>query len=194
MGLKGDSLMRRLDCKAVWLGFPRAIFPAIMVSLALVTLLSGSVHAARVDIEQAKAVVQGWLRVSPRPLGTVLGQSVKDAQEFTDDDGNSLYYVVELEPEGFVIVSVDDAIEPVIAFCAAGRYDHSQDNPLGALVNSDMRARMELARSRRLEATTAAASRNKRFYLESFILFLEKIIRVIKMCLINKNECKNECK
>jgi hypothetical protein len=95
---------------------------------------------------QARKVVRGWLKVSPKPLGTALDKHVGKADVFTDDGGQSAYYVVYLEPAGFVIVPADDLVEPIIAFVAEGAYDPSDDNPLGALVSADVPARVAAAR------------------------------------------------
>jgi hypothetical protein len=47
---------------------------------------------------------------------------------------------------GFVIVSADDSVEPIIAFSDDSDYDPSPANPLGALVGQDLRERVVTAR------------------------------------------------
>jgi hypothetical protein len=66
---------------------------------------------------------------------------------FTDDAAEPLYYIVYLEPTGFVIVSADDLVEPVIGFVEQGVYDPSYENPLGVLVTNDLKGRTTIARS-----------------------------------------------
>jgi hypothetical protein len=124
-------------------------------------LLSSFGSAATTDINQAKAVVRGWLGRNPNPLDTKLGQAIADTRAFADDNGQMLYYVVYLEPSGYVIVSSDDRIEPIIAFCDEGVYDPSPDNPLGALVSSDMAGRKEHLRSQGPAAKSARVSQDK---------------------------------
>ncbi|GAG46507.1 unnamed protein product, partial [marine sediment metagenome] len=97
--------------------------------------------------EQAKAVVAQWLRKSTRPLDTQLGHQLDSVQTFRDDKGSALYYVVYLRPSGFVIVSGDDFVEPIVAFAPAGAYDPSPSDPLGALVGRDLPGRISRARS-----------------------------------------------
>jgi len=126
--------------------------------------------AETTDIDQAEAIVRGWLRRNPRPLDTDLGQTIADTRAFADGSGQTLYYVIYLEPSGFVIVSADDRIEPIIAFCPEGMYDPSPDNPLGALVTNDMAGRMEYLQSRKLSAKSTRASQNKWALLQSFDL------------------------
>ena len=56
--------------------------------------------------------------------------------------------MVNLQPGGFVIVSADDRIEPIIAFADDGIFDPSVDNPLGALVTGDINQRMAMVRGK----------------------------------------------
>jgi hypothetical protein len=76
-------------------------------------------------------------------------------QPFTDEAGEPVYYVAYLEPSGFVIVSADDELEPIICFADDGVYDPSPENPLGALVSSDLKGRMAAVRAARREQNAA---------------------------------------
>jgi hypothetical protein len=117
-------------------------------SMILLLLLSAALQvatAAPVTSKQAAAVVTGWLSLDPVPLGETLGGSVQRVDTFNDQAGNSVYYVVYLEPFGFVIVAADDLVEPIVGFASTGHYDPSTDNPLGALVSNDLSARVAYA-------------------------------------------------
>src|ERR1035438_8608405 len=92
-----------------------------------------SALAAPVDSKQAAAMVAGWLSVDRAPLGAHLGATVQRVDTFKDSAGSPAYYVVYLDPAGFVIVAGDDLVEPIIGFAPAGRFDPSDANPLGAL-------------------------------------------------------------
>ena len=59
------------------------------------------------------------------PLGETLGGSVQRVETFNDQAGNPVYYVVYLDPSGFVIVAADDLVEPIVGFARAGQYDPS---------------------------------------------------------------------
>jgi hypothetical protein len=107
-------------------------------------------------VYDAEKVVLGWLKADPQPLGATLGQRVVLVQTFTDDEGVPIYYIVYLEPAGFVIVPADDLVEPIIGFVERGTYDPSPANPLGALVTSDLKARIAAVRdTQKLHATGA---------------------------------------
>jgi len=64
-----------------------------------------------------------------------------------DEKGLPVYYVVHLEPSGFVVVTGEDRVEPVVCF-SSGHYDSAPDNPLTALLEGDARIRVENARRR----------------------------------------------
>lgn len=70
---------------------------------------------------------------------------IKGVETYTHQ-GAAAYYVVYLNPAGFVIVSADDLVEPIVGFLPAGRYDPSADNPLGAMVSRDLPGRVLAAR------------------------------------------------
>lgn len=124
------------------------IVSIIYYFLPMILLVCLSTARARqIDTIQAERTVAGWLRCNPAPMGIALGHQVKRTEVFHDNLGLPLYYAVYLEPSGFVIVPADDQIEPIIAFVFQGSYDPSPDNPLGALVSSDMLARITHVRN-----------------------------------------------
>jgi hypothetical protein len=116
-----------------------------MILLMLLSASSQVATAAPVTSKQAAAVVTGWLSIDPAPLGETLRGSVQRVDTFTDQAGKAVYYVVYLEPSGFVIVAADDLVEPIVGFARAGQYDPSANNPLGALVSNDLSARVAYA-------------------------------------------------
>ena len=120
-----------------------------LILLLLLNATSQLATAAPVTSKQAAAVVTGWLSMNPAPLGETLGSSVQRVDTFNNAAGNPVYYVVCLEPSGFVIVAADDLVEPIVGFASAGQYDPSTDNPLGALVSNDLSARVAYAQQAR---------------------------------------------
>lgn len=104
--------------------------------------------AAPVDGKRAAAAVASWLGLCPTPLGEALGQTVRSVDTVNDKIGTPFYHVVYLEPAGFVIVAADDLVEPIIGFAAAGKFDPSEDNPLGALASRDLAGRMGWAQKK----------------------------------------------
>jgi len=109
--------------------------------------LCSSLWARPTTEHEAGMVVTGWLKIDSQPLGMALGQHVMKVESFSDDYGEPIYYIVFLQPSGFVIVSTDDLVEPIIGFVNGTTYNPSPENPLGALVTKDMNGRMAAVRS-----------------------------------------------
>lgn len=132
-------------------GSLRARMRRTWVNVALLSIfvlgLPFAAWAAPTSGDQARSVVRAWLATDRRPLDTMLSASVYKVDTYKDSQGRALYYVVDLAPSGFVIVSADDLVEPIIAFAAEGHYDPSTKTPLGALVGRDLPARMAYARA-----------------------------------------------
>ena len=119
----------------------------VILAILLVLQLCSSLSALPTTASEAEMVVQGWLKIDPQPLDTAIGQKVREVEIFTNENDEPLYYVVYLDPSGFVIVSADDAIEPIIGFADGGTYDPSPDNPMFSLVTNDLNGRMATSQS-----------------------------------------------
>ncbi len=131
----------------------------ITAVLVLMQFCCGEVWAQPTTAYQAERIVAGWLKADARPLGAALGQQVAKVETFTNDGGEPIYYIVYLEPSGFVIVPADDLVEPIIGFVEKGTYDPSPENPLGALVTNDLKGRIEAVRDlQRLQASAVMES------------------------------------
>jgi len=115
------------------------VFAALWV---LIQFGCGNAWSEPITPYQAEQVVAGWLMTDGQPLGTRIGKHVKKTETFIGDDGELIYYVIYLRPTGFVIVSADDLIEPIVGFADDGTYDCSPANPLGALVTRDLPGRV----------------------------------------------------
>ena len=111
----------------------------VSVAFLVTLLLCSGLRARPTTADEAAMAAAGWLRADPQPLGTTLGWRVMNVETFTDGGGPA-YYVVYLQPSGFVIVSADDLVEPIIGFADDGLYELSPQNPLGALVTADLSA------------------------------------------------------
>jgi hypothetical protein len=123
-----------------------AWFAAVVaVALMIVPLAAFAKPVAK---DEAATAVRGWLRHPGHGLKTPLGNAVGNIEVYADAAGDPLYFIVNLQPSGFVIVPADDLVEPILCFCPAGKYVASDRNPLGALVMSDVPGRLALARAK----------------------------------------------
>jgi hypothetical protein len=107
----------------------------------------GIVAASPVTTGRARELTGAWVAAHPRPMNSRLGSQIDSVETFTDANGQPIYYIVYLRPNGFVIAPADDLVEPIIGFTSAGSYDPSDRNPLGALVSRDLPGRVNAARA-----------------------------------------------
>jgi hypothetical protein len=115
--------------------------------VACLVAASWPASAAPVTARTATSALRGWLHQDPRPLGVRLSSKVKGAEEVKSAAGKTLYYVVQLDPSGFVIIPADDMAGPVVAFSATGVFKAAAKSPLTDLVNYDMPLRIAKAQA-----------------------------------------------
>lgn len=125
----------------------KSISPRLLALAAfLLMLCPESVWTAPITSQQAETAVKAWLATDARPLGAGLGGKISGRTEsYEADDGQLCYFVVYLEPAGFVILPADDLAEPIVCFTATGRYDPSDGSPLSSLVTKDLAIRLRQA-------------------------------------------------
>ena len=115
--------------------------------IALLLYLIVPLSAEPTTRKQATDLVTRWLRRDPKPLGSAISRKLRDVQLHSDDAGLPAYFVVRLDPSGFVVVAGDDLVEPIVCF-STGYYDSSPGNPLYALLEGDLRVRVRSVRER----------------------------------------------
>lgn len=112
-------------------------------AIVIVLLASCQVFSASVTKDRAEKAIRGWLKHNDKPMGRQIGKTIIDINLITDEEGQPLCYIANLKPAGFVIVSSDDCIEPVIAFSPNGSYHGESDSPLTTMLKKDMTGRLE---------------------------------------------------
>ena len=140
----------------------------VKISVAYIAIfVLGTVMAlaAPTSPEQARTVVENWLQIDATPLNTHIGVQISDIEVFSDNSENPLYYIVYLEPEGYIIVSADDLIEPIVGLVMHGDFDPSPENPLGALVSRDLPGRLAHVQKR----ISAAQIQGKEFAAQGLL-------------------------
>ena len=88
---------------------------------------------------QAETAARNWLAQSNIRLDTALATAVADVTDYGS------YYVASLLPEGFVVISADSMVPPVIAFSGQGVYVGDAQSPLTTMLTVDMPERLEVA-------------------------------------------------
>ncbi|MBN2182334.1 MAG: C10 family peptidase, partial [Sedimentisphaerales bacterium] len=128
----------------------------------LLLLLCGNSPARPTTENQAQKVAEGWLRAAALPFFSDTDCSVVNIETYTDYAGEPVYYVAYLQPGGFLVVSADDTVEPIIAFSESGGFEPSDDNPLASLAAKDIGDRIICAgQTFSLQSTTTLSTRSK---------------------------------
>jgi hypothetical protein len=131
--------------------------------LGIACILSSlSATAAPVSGDTAGNLIKGWLHQDNRPLGNTLSAKIKRTEAVNDAAGETLYYVVHLEPTGYVIVSGDDMSDPIIAFSDSQDFDPSSKGVMASLLNRD--APRRIARARAGVPDAAALKAHKKWH------------------------------
>jgi len=117
--------------------------PALKIFFLFSLFIAEFGFASPVNKENSDKAVRGWLNRNSSPMGIRISKKHGKSDVISDANGMVLYYLVNLQPQGFVILSADDEIEPVIAFSATGYYDGSQNSPLKEILDRDMHWRLK---------------------------------------------------
>lgn len=112
----------------------------IAVAAALVVALAAT--AAETTADEAKLAVVGWENVKAALDGEVTA-APESVVEYPAKDGKGKFYVVKLAGCGFVVVSGDTELVPVLAYSKDGQWvDDVAQNPLLAMLPIDVAGAM----------------------------------------------------
>ena len=113
------------------------------LAVLLLFFLSASLPAAPVSAQLARLFAQQWLASADKPLkADFSAHSISEVSAIENAAGLLIGYHVALQPEGYVIISADDRIQPLVSFSARGTYDDRDANPLRGLLLADLQARL----------------------------------------------------
>lgn len=107
------------------------------MAVTLLLLMVGAAYPASVSMDRARRTASGWLAHGRPRLEKLLPDKIIGLRAFEG------YFVVDLSPEGYLIVSAEDRVEPILAFSDQGSFDGTPGNPLYALLQADIPQRIE---------------------------------------------------
>jgi alpha-tubulin suppressor-like RCC1 family protein len=132
---RGDSLGPNRFEGAAW--GAKWVLLAVFVALA-----AGRCLAVPVSQDRAFQAAGRWLELSPSPMGTHAGSAGR-ISAYSNPAGATRFYVVDLAPSGYVVVSADDEVEPILAFSGRESFDARPGSPLYDLLQRDMDVRAQ---------------------------------------------------
>lgn len=117
----------------------------VKATAVLAMMISSAVYGEAVGVDQAReAAVTQALIINERLaenccLDTRFELASDASQELYDASGETLLaYVYDLAPQGFVVVTADNALTPVIAYLEQGYFVWDEENPLLDVLRGDL--------------------------------------------------------
>lgn len=96
----------------------RSLFPRLLIGFAVGWSLLGDAFADPVSLDRAQRAAENWLA---QQTGTSYqARGAVDAAGISVASPSSGYYIVNLEPNGWVIVAGDDAAYPIVGYSPEG--------------------------------------------------------------------------
>ena len=139
--------------------FGKKLSSVFLLILSAVLLSISDAYASPVTLDQARNAAKNFLTgqklitEQEAPVGARYHYAsrasdsliVAQTRTIRGDEGQILAYISELEPEGYIIISADTNIRPVIGYSFTGKFPFldSGDNALLHLVKWDMEARLK---------------------------------------------------
>ncbi len=102
--------------------------------------------AKPVGLSKAKGRAVKWLEINKRAGALSGGIKIKSARTFKDSKGIGLFHHIKLEGSGFVILSADDRLTPVICYSGSDFFDSSSFSPLYDVLKIDIQNRLEMVK------------------------------------------------
>ena len=91
-----------------------------LFSVILFTLVISSLMAGNIDLQTARKVADGFLKSNSSIQNPALLQASSDYT--ISQNGNAVYYIINLNPKGFIIVPAYDAAPPVLGYSLENNY------------------------------------------------------------------------
>jgi hypothetical protein len=122
-----------------------------IISYVFLLPLCLDAYAARVSLDDVMGVAELHKEIGKSDRKTAAASyidefTVKGYRELKNNDtGETFVYIIELDPQGFIAVSVDDNIDPVIAYSFNSDFNfaESDENLLLEMLTRDMSYRLQ---------------------------------------------------
>ena len=117
----------------------------------IVCLVAGSGICNEVPVDSACLAASNWLDTDASPLPhSVSPREIAAVHTISDETGETLFYALDLTGGGFLVVSADTSITPIMACSDTGAWDADGENPLRAFLTADLASRREAIRRKQV--------------------------------------------
>lgn len=118
----------------------------VRLGIAVFALIIGvNLYGASIGQDTALGFAESWLSSQGNPVAADGVAREVSGVVPVEAEGVTYGYAVNFAPEGFMVVSSDDRINPVLYYNGTGSYVASPENPLFWLIVADMEVRLSVA-------------------------------------------------
>ena len=119
--------------------------------MALVMLCSINVFANPVGVERAEAIGKKFLLNSVDVYSNRPDISLELEYTQKDANGNPVLYVFNVDYKGFVIVSAEDRVSPILGYSFEGNFDAENISPNAEYILGDYQWTIDYVRSNKMD-------------------------------------------
>lgn len=167
--------------------FLKTVFVLFLFYFVAVDILFISVNAKEVKIETAKQVAINILnekRSSEKRNTELMRQKSEILNVFKESaNGVVLYYVINVNPEGWALIAADDASTPVIAFSEKGIFSLENQPPALKMWMDEIKFKLSKAIEQGVEPNEKVLNQWEKMSLPTEIFYLEN-------CMLDEAQAK----
>ena len=168
--LPKDGLLRflfeeRLDVRQRYF---RYILLLVGVCFAAIT---DTLEGQQMTRGQARDAVAGWLRLGSDWSGFSRVDKIARIEAIGPEEDRVRAYVVHFVPTGYVVVSADIRVEPILGFCREGLYPSTPEDFGEHIICQDLKGRIDYRQSSQLQGFEAGDEAEQEAYDKWIRLF-----------------------
>jgi len=112
----------------------------ILLIFIIVLSLMLSAFAELVTIDEAQTVADNWIKRTIIKKGSWGDASIAEIGDvsYLKYEDRLIGYVCNVEPEGFIVVSIHKTLEPIKGYSENGRFDQDCDDPIADIIKKSM--------------------------------------------------------
>ena len=119
-----------------------------LLTLMFVTLTFTNIFAQNVDVDRAKKIGELFVKESTSVGKERAAVNASHSHTFVSHEGQPSLYVFNIEGGGFVIVSAEEKVKPVLAYSEKGSFDANNIADGFAFTISSYQEEMSLCKNR----------------------------------------------
>ncbi|MEA3503649.1 MAG: C10 family peptidase [Bacteroidota bacterium] len=132
-----------------------------ILSLALLLAITNSAFAKKITEKQARTVAKNYFFEATNNYNNAVDiNSIVLSNAFVKSSkGEEVYYIYNIQPEGFIIVSAEDVMNPILGYSYEGSFDKEVENTVFDSWMNTYVEKINFFRNGKIDATDIMAER-----------------------------------